>query len=67
MRASTFRRLMRTFHIIVGFAVDAYFYAPPLAGNEVYIAALKFVILPLVVITGIAMWQMKRLKGIAFS
>ncbi|MBV6657685.1 MAG: hypothetical protein KI785_07965 [Devosiaceae bacterium] len=63
MSPSTFRNTMRTAHIVVG----AYFYAPPLDGNEAYAALLKFGVLPATVLTGLAMWQMKRLKGLFFS
>ncbi|MFN3170504.1 MAG: hypothetical protein ACE37E_07410 [Hyphomicrobiales bacterium] len=64
MRASTFRTLLRTVHIITGLLIGAYLYAPPLSGNEAYANALRFGIIPAVVVTGIFMWKMKWLKAL---
>ncbi|MEO0383629.1 MAG: hypothetical protein AAF234_08775 [Pseudomonadota bacterium] len=64
MRASTLRTTLRTLHIITGLLIGAYLYAPPLAGNEAYADALRFGVIPLVVLTGILMWKMKWLRGL---
>jgi len=55
------RRLQRRLHLLAGFVVVLYVYAAPELGSAV-VAGVRWVALPLVVGSGIAMWQWPRLR-----
>lgn len=66
MSAARFRTIFRWAHIAVGMFVGAYFYSP-LSGTAWALPLIKFVLIPGLVISGVAMWQqpriMRRLRG----
>jgi hypothetical protein len=57
--ASQQRRAQRAVHLVAGLVLIAYLYAPL---EEQLQDAVRFVVLPLLVVTGIAMWQAPRLR-----
>jgi hypothetical protein len=53
------RRLQRGVHLAAGVMLLAYVYAP--LGGELE-SAVRFVVFPLLVLTGLAMWQAPRVR-----
>lgn len=53
------RKLQRTVHLLAGAALLAYVYVP--AAHELD-DLVRFVVLPILALTGIAMWQTARLR-----
>ena len=64
--AKNLRPLLRWFHIGVGIFIGAYFYSP-LSNFPWALALIKFALIPLLVLSGIAMWKqaqvMRLLRG----
>ena len=60
MNAMTFRRTIRWFHIFVGLAVGSYFYAP-VPQEDWVLPLIKFVLIPLLALSGLALWQQARI------
>lgn len=59
MTAAQQRKVLRALHLITGLALVAYVYLPaPAELREV----VRFLILPLLVLTGVAMWQAPYLR-----
>lgn len=59
MTAAEQRKALRAVHLITGLALVAYVYLPaPAELREV----VRFLILPVLVLTGVAMWQAPRLR-----
>lgn len=56
MKASTERKIMRWFHIIISIPVIGYIYGP-VADIPRAAFAVKFIIFPLIVLSGIWMWK----------
>jgi hypothetical protein len=61
LTASTVRKLERLVHLGAGGALLAYIYAP---FGEPLGDAIRFAILPVLTMSGIAMWQAPRLRRI---
>ena len=59
MTAAQQRKIQRAIHLATGLAIVAYVYAPGAAHMQ---GPVRFVILPLLVLTGIAMWQAPRIR-----
>jgi hypothetical protein len=59
MTAGQQRKVQRLVHLAAGLMLIAYLYAPLDAPLE---NAVRFVVLPVVVLTGIAMWQAPRIR-----
>jgi len=59
MSNKRFRQIVRAAHLIEGIMIGAYFYSP-LGASAAYADLLRFVIIPLVVISGLVMWQQPR-------
>jgi hypothetical protein len=59
MTAAQQRRAQRAVHLVAGLVLLAYLYAPL---EEQLQDAVRFLVLPLLVVTGIAMWQAPRLR-----
>ncbi len=55
------RDIQRIVHLVGGAALLLYLYTP-LGSAPSFTALLQFLIVPLVVITGMLMWQMPRLR-----
>jgi thiosulfate reductase cytochrome b subunit len=55
------RDLQRAVHLLGGLLVMASIY-PPLAGRSMLDALVQFVVIPVLVVTGLAMWQAPRLR-----
>lgn len=55
------RTLMRTVHITLGLCLGAFVYLPT-AWTDPLKAVLGLAIVPLVVVSGVAMWQQARLR-----
>lgn len=59
MTAAQQRKVLRARHLLTGLALVAYVYLPaPAELREV----VRFLILPLLVLTGVAMWQAPHLR-----
>lgn len=54
------RRALRWLHLLGAGIVGAYLYSP-WSANETFAAVTLYVVVPLLGITGIAMWQQARL------
>ena len=57
--AGTLRRAQRRVHLLAGAVLAAYVYAPLGAELE---ALVRFAVLPVLALTGIAMWQAARIR-----
>ena len=64
MTAAQQRKVQRAIHLAAGLAIVAYVYAPGAAHVQ---APVRFVFLPLLVLTGIAMWQAARIRRLRKS
>jgi hypothetical protein len=53
------RKLQRTVHVLAGAAVLGYVYVPAMGAVR---ELIRFLLLPLLVATGVAMWQAPRLR-----
>jgi hypothetical protein len=58
------RKVQRAIHLATGVAIAAYVYAPGAAHIR---TPIRFAILPLLVLTGIAMWQAPRIRRLRKS
>jgi hypothetical protein len=59
MTAARQRRLQRAMHLLAGAALLTYVYLPAGRGLE---DSMRFLVIPLLAATGIAMWQAPRLR-----
>jgi hypothetical protein len=59
MRAAQQRRLERMVHLAAGAVLAAYVYLP--LGDAVA-DVIRWVVLPMLVLSGLAMWQMARIR-----
>ena len=67
MTPATFRTVMRWFHIVVALFVGAYFISP-LSTFDWSFPLIKYVIIPLLILSGLAMWkQAKVMKWLKFA
>jgi hypothetical protein len=62
MTAAKQRKAQRLVHLAAGLVVIASTYAPVAGQLD---DALRFLVLPLLVVTGIAMWQAPRIRRVA--
>jgi hypothetical protein len=60
--AATQRRLERAVHLVTGAAVLAYIYLPAAGPSH---DAIRLLLLPALVMSGMAMWQAPRIRRIA--
>ncbi|TQV68036.1 hypothetical protein [Denitrobaculum tricleocarpae] len=56
------RKVLRYGHLSIATLIAVYIYSPTLNDNATYEAWIKFGVVPLVVISGLAMWQQGRIK-----
>lgn len=63
-RAATIRTLQRRLHLLAGLALVAFVYATPAADSPLAYG-VRWVAVPLLVGSGIAMWQQPRLRRLA--
>jgi hypothetical protein len=61
MKASTERKITRWFHIITSIPVIGYIYGP-VKNFPHAVAAVKWVIIPLIVLSGLWLWKGPRVK-----
>ncbi|ASZ14965.1 hypothetical protein KTO58_13225 [Chitinophaga pendula] len=61
MKAGTIRKIMRWVHIILSVPLIGYFYGP-VATQPYAVYAIKYVFLPVVVLSGFWMWKGHLLK-----
>jgi thiosulfate reductase cytochrome b subunit len=61
MTAAQQRKAQRVVHLAAALALVAYLYAPLEAQLQ---DAVRFIVVPLLVVTGIAMWQAPRIRRI---
>lgn len=61
MSASLFRSILRWFHIIVAFFVGAYFYSPIVPTLSWSLPLIKFGLIPLLMLSGLALWKQAKL------
>ena len=58
------RTLQRRLHLLTGFVVVVYIYAAPELGAAAT-AGVRWLVLPVLVISGVVMWQWPRLRRLA--
>lgn len=61
IRASTERKIIRWVHIILSIPIIGYIYGP-VAGIPQAVTAIRFVLFPLVVLSGLWMWKGAAVK-----
>jgi len=62
MAALLQRGRLRVLHLLTAVPILAYFYGP-LAGAEWVENVLRFAVLPVLVLSGLAMWQLPRIRA----
>ena len=60
MSNKRFRQVVRVGHIIEGAMIAAFVYSPTLRASSVYTAIIQFVIVPLIILSGVLLWQQPR-------
>ena len=60
MRAKTLRKILRYCHISASVVVGTYLYAP-IFGDPNWTTAIRWVVIPLLVVTGLGMWNQAAL------
>jgi len=55
------RKPLRYAHLVVGLLIGAYVYSPTLSSNLAFAAFIQFAVFPIIVLSGLAMWQQARL------
>ena len=63
MTPTTFRSVLRWFHIFVALFVGSYFYSP-LSTYEWSLPLIKFVLVPLLLLSGLAMWKQAKVMKV---
>ena len=61
MSNKNLRRLIRLIHLIGAASLGMYFYSP-IAGDPTLGSIIRFGMIPIIVLTGIALWQQARLN-----
>ncbi|MER6000130.1 hypothetical protein ACIHFD_10490 [Nonomuraea sp. NPDC051941] len=61
MKARQIRTIQRAVHLIAGLAIIAYVYLAPPADSPAHVA-IRWVILPVLLASGVAMWQWPRIR-----
>jgi hypothetical protein len=61
MSNKRFRNVTRIFHIIAGSMIAALVYSSALKESDVYLALMQFVIMPGLIISGVALWQQPKI------
>lgn len=61
--AARSRRLLRRLHLGAGFLVVGYVYATP-ARDSFASISLRLLVLPALAVSGLAMWQLPKLRGL---
>jgi hypothetical protein len=51
------RNTIRVVHLIAGVCIVALVYSEPLRASAAFLTLMQFVVIPVVAISGIAMWQ----------
>ncbi|MCG6122250.1 MAG: hypothetical protein MEP57_06035 [Microvirga sp.] len=63
MTPRTFRTILRSAHIAIGLFIGAYIYSPWHADPNWTLAA-RLALIPLITLTGVAMWKQGRLTAL---
>lgn len=61
MSNKNLRNTMRLLHLITAVVIGTYIYSP-WSADPVFTAAVRFIILPFISLTGIVMWQQPRIS-----
>ncbi len=64
MNGRQLRTALRGAHIVAGLVAGFLLYAVPMVSAETARTVLSFVIVPLLVLTGVAMWQQAKLRRV---
>lgn len=56
------RTYLRYAHLIEGILIAIYIYSPAAQQNPIYSGLIQFVVLPFIVISGLALWQQPRIN-----
>lgn len=59
MSGKTLRNVMRIVHLVAAIPIFTFLYSP-IAGDPTLGMVVRFIIIPIVVLAGIAMWQQPR-------
>lgn len=62
MATRTQRAQLRVLHLVMAVPILGYFYGP-LAGADWVEDVLRFLVLPAVTLSGLAMWQLPRIRA----
>jgi hypothetical protein len=54
-----FRQIIRIAHLVEGVLIGVYFYSP-LGSEPFYGDLIRFVVLPMIVVSGLVMWQQPK-------
>ncbi|MBK8024872.1 MAG: hypothetical protein IPK19_26505 [Chloroflexi bacterium] len=60
MSSKQIRLMLRTAHIILGACIGAFLYVPPLRADATFAGLVQFLIVPVLALSGVAMWQLPR-------
>lgn len=60
MSNKQFRQVVRVGHIVEGALIAAFIYSPTLRASGAYTAIIQFVVLPLIILSGVLLWQQPR-------
>jgi thiosulfate reductase cytochrome b subunit len=62
MSSKQIRNVMRIAHIIEGTLIAIFIYSATLRADPTYTALIQFVITPLIILSGVVMWQLPRIN-----
>ncbi|WP_433509166.1 hypothetical protein ACQP2T_35015 [Nonomuraea sp. CA-143628] len=64
MKAKQIRTIQRAVHLVGGLAIATYIYLAPPADSPAH-TAIRWLIVPVLVASGVAMWQWPRIRRLA--
>lgn len=68
MSNKVLRQVLRWSHLVIGGLMVAFVYSAALRESAVFVGLMQFVVVPVVVVSGVAMWQQplvgKLLRGL---
>lgn len=56
------RNFFRYAHIVGGVLIAIFIYSSTLRGDPMYVSLIQFVVTPLIILSGVGIWQMPRLN-----
>jgi hypothetical protein len=62
MSSKQIRIIARYAHLVEGILIALFIYSPALRNNGLYAGFIQFVVLPLIVLSGLLLWQLPRIN-----